>query len=87
MEFLYFLNNFKGVGFLETYIRSKNDKFKIFQKSQDLVRHIQSYLGFIWRLPEDRMFFLTLNNCFKVRLLQITSHLNIRPLIAIHTNH
>jgi hypothetical protein len=47
MEFLYFLNNFKGVGFLETYIRNKNDKFKIFQKSQDLVRHIQSYLGFI----------------------------------------
>jgi hypothetical protein len=50
-------------------------------------RQIKSCLVFIERLPKDQMFFSALNNFFKTRLLQTTSHPSVWSQMIIHTNH
>ena len=44
-------------------------------------------LEFMRKLLEVHMLFSTLNICFKIELLQITSRLGIQPLTVIYTNH
>ena len=63
------------VRFAKIHICNGNNKFKIFLKVPRIMLDVSRVvLVFRWKLPEDYMFFSTLNNCFKTRLSQTTSH-------------
>jgi len=77
----------KCVGFFKTHTHSKNNKFTKIIGVSRFYRQIKSCLVFIERLPKDQMFFSALNNFFKTRLLQTTSHPSVWSQMIIHTNH